>query len=160
VLAAEVIEVLEALDRARVRFWVAGGWGVVALTGRQTREHRDLDLAVDQDDAGSALAALRTLGYAVDTDWRPVRVELRASGERWVDVHPVGFGADGHGRQPDRDGGFFDYPPDGFATGTIGGRRVNCLSVDQQRRFRTVYELRPQDRHDLAELNRLAGGPA
>jgi lincosamide nucleotidyltransferase A/C/D/E len=160
VLAAEVIEVLDVLSRDGLRFWVAGGWGVVALTGRQTREHRDLDLAVDRDDLDTSLAALRTLGYAVETDWRPVRVELRASGARWVDVHPVGFDADGHGRQPDRDGGFFDYPPDGFATGTIGERQVNCLSVDQQRRFRTGYELRPQDRHDLAALDRLADGPA
>ena len=156
----EVIEVLGALDRTRVRYWVAGGWGVVALAGRQTREHRDLDLAVDRDNAAAALTALGAPGYAVETDWRPVRVELAASGARWVDVHPVGFDADGHGRQPDQDGGFFDYPVDGFATGVIGGRRVNCLSAGQQRRFRTGYELRPQDRHDLAELDRLTGGPA
>jgi lincosamide nucleotidyltransferase A/C/D/E len=158
VLAAEVIEVLDALDRAGVRSWVGGGWGVVALTGRQTREHRDLDLAVDRDDLDISLAALRALGYAVETDWLPVRVELQASGARWVDVHPVGFDADGHGRQAGLGGSWFEYPPDGFAAGVIGGRRVNCLSVEQQRSFRSGYELRPQDRHDLAELDRLTGG--
>jgi lincosamide nucleotidyltransferase A/C/D/E len=155
VLAAEVVEVLDALSRDGVRHWVAGGWGVVALTGRQTREHRDLDLAVDRADVGVALATLGALGYEVETDWLPVRAELRAPGARWVDVHPVRFDPDGHGRQPDRDGGYFDYPVDAFATGTIGGRRVNCLSVGQQRRFRSGYKLRPQDRHDLAELDRL-----
>jgi lincosamide nucleotidyltransferase A/C/D/E len=158
-LVAEVIEVLTALSREGVRHWVGGGWGVVALTSRQTREHRDLDLAVDRDDLDTCLATLRALGYAVETDWLPVRAELRASGARWVDVHPVSFGADGGGRQPDLDGGYFEYPADAFTTGTIGGHRVHCLSVVQQRRFRSGYELRPQDRHDLAELDRMAEGP-
>jgi len=38
--ADHVTEVLDGLDRAGVRYWVGGGWGVVALTGLQTREHR------------------------------------------------------------------------------------------------------------------------
>jgi lincosamide nucleotidyltransferase A/C/D/E len=159
-LVAEVIEVLDALSRDGVRYWVGGGWGVVALTGRQTRQHRDLDLAVDGDDLDISLATLRALGYAVETDWLPVRIELRARGARWLDVHPVRFGARGHGRQAGLEGSYFDYPPDAFTTGTIAGHRVSCLSVVQQRRFRTGYELRPEDRHDLAELDRLAGGPA
>jgi lincosamide nucleotidyltransferase A/C/D/E len=158
-LVADVIEVLDALDRDGVRHWVGGGWGVVALTGRQTREHRDLDLAVDRDDLDTGLATLQALGYVVETDWLPVRAELRASGARWVDVHPVSFDAGGHGRQPGLDGGSFEYPPDAFTRGAIAGRRVNCLSVVQQRRFRTGYEPRPQDFHDLAELDRLAGRP-
>ncbi len=39
----EVTRVLDGLDVARVRYWVAGGWGVAVLVGRQTRVHRDLD---------------------------------------------------------------------------------------------------------------------
>jgi lincosamide nucleotidyltransferase A/C/D/E len=85
--APEVIRVLDAPDEAGVRHWVAGGWGVAPLAGRQTRRHRDLDLAVDADDLGSCLTALGRLGYAAETDWLPVRVELRAPGDRWVDVH-------------------------------------------------------------------------
>lgn len=156
--ASEVIEVLAALDVAGVRHWVAGGWGVAALTGRQTRNHRDLDLAVDARDSSPCLGALERLGYTVETDWMPVRVELRATGERWVDVHPVTFDLAGHGRQPDLDGGHFDYPPTAFAEGAIRGRRVHCLSVEQQRVFRTGYELRPQDLHDLADLDALERG--
>jgi lincosamide nucleotidyltransferase A/C/D/E len=63
-----------------------------------------------------------------------VRIELPAPGARWVDVHPVHFSADGHGRQPDLNGGHFDYPPAAFTTGAIGNRPVNCLSAQQQRR--------------------------
>jgi lincosamide nucleotidyltransferase A/C/D/E len=153
--AADVIGVLDALDEAGVRSWVGGGWGVAALAGRQTRWHRDLDLAVDAADLGRCLAALGQLGYAAETDWLPSRIELRAPGDRWVDVHPVAFGPDGTGRQADTGGGFFGYPPDAFGRGLIAGRPVLCLSARQQRRFRTGYQHRPQDVHDLAQLDAL-----
>jgi lincosamide nucleotidyltransferase A/C/D/E len=155
--AEDVIMVLGMLDGAGVRHWVGGGWGVAALAGRQTREHRDLDLAVDAEDLERCWQVLGQLGYAAETDWLPVRMELRASGARWVDVHPVHFDEDGHGRQPDLDGGHFDYPPAAFTAGSIGGRLVPCLSAQQQRRFRTGYEHRQQDIHDLAELDALPG---
>jgi lincosamide nucleotidyltransferase A/C/D/E len=157
VRADDVIMVLDMLDEAGIRHWVGGGWGVAALTGRQTREHRDLDLAVDAEDLERCWPVLGQLGYTAETDWLPVRMELRASGARWVDVHPVHFDADGHGRQPDLDGGHFDYPPAAFTTGSIGGRAVPCLSASQQRRFRLGYEHRQQDVHDLAELDALQG---
>ena len=86
--APEVLQVFDALDEAGIRHWVAGGWGMAALAGRQTRQHRDLDLAIDSDSLGSCLAALGRLGYEAQTDWLPARIELQAPGERWVDVHP------------------------------------------------------------------------
>jgi lincosamide nucleotidyltransferase A/C/D/E len=151
----DVVRILDALDDAGVRHWVGGGWGVAALAGRQTRQHRDLDLAVDAGDLSCCLSVLVGLGYAAETDWLPVRIEMRSPGERWVDVHPVAFDKSGHGRQADLDGGFFDYPPDAFSRGLIAGREVPCLSARQQRRFRTGYEHRPQDVHDLAQLDAL-----
>jgi lincosamide nucleotidyltransferase A/C/D/E len=36
--------------------------------------------------------------------------------------------------------------------GVIAGRGVACLSAGQQRRFHSGYEHRPQDVHDLAQL--------
>jgi len=54
----------------------------------------------------------------------PPRIELRAPGDRWVDVHPVAFGPDGTDRQAVLDGGFFRYPPDAFGRGLIAGRAV------------------------------------
>jgi ribosomal protein S18 acetylase RimI-like enzyme len=56
------------------------------------------------------------------------------------------FGAD---RAQD---GCFEYPPGCFATGRIGRSVVSCLSAEQQLRFRTGYELRNVDRHDIALL--------
>jgi hypothetical protein len=48
--AEDVTGILDALDEAAVTHWIEGGWGVAALAGRQTRPHRDLDLAVDAAD--------------------------------------------------------------------------------------------------------------
>lgn len=39
-----VLDVLEALG---IKYWVEGGWGVDILTGRQNREHRDIDIDFD-----------------------------------------------------------------------------------------------------------------
>lgn len=148
----EVREVLDALDRTKVSHWVGGGWGIDALVGVETRPHGDLDLAVDADDYDACMVTLADLGYTVETDWLPVRVELAASGERWVDVHPVRFDAQGHGIQGDPEGTHFVYPPAAFAVGRLGGRAVPCLSANQQELFHSGYELRPQDEHDLRQL--------
>jgi hypothetical protein len=76
----EVLGVLADLTKAGCSVWVAGGWGVDALVGRQTRLHRDLDLALDPRNEMVALRALERRGYRVESDWRPVRVELVAEG--------------------------------------------------------------------------------
>ena len=162
---AEVLAVLGALHAAGRRVWVGGGWGVDALVGRQTRPHRDLDLAVDADHLEPVLDLLASRGYAVETDWLPVRVELAAPGVGRVDVHPVSFDAAGHGRQADRDGGWFDYPPHAFRAGSLAGVAVPCLSAGQQLRFHRGYELREVDLHDLRLLEedaaqRAEAGPA
>jgi lincosamide nucleotidyltransferase A/C/D/E len=151
----EVLAVLADLAEAGCAVWVAGGWGVDALVGQQTRLHRDLDLAVDARIETMALRILEPRGYRVETDWRPVRVELIAEGRGWVDVHPVVFDATGHGRQADVGGGQFDYPPEAFDQGALGGVCVPCLSHDQQLLFHTGYEPRAIDLFDLALLRRL-----
>ncbi|WP_129336631.1 nucleotidyltransferase domain-containing protein [Cellulomonas endophytica] len=167
--ADEVLRVLDALAAAGARAWVSGGWGVDALVGRRTRPHRDLDLALDAADEAQALTALAALGYAVETDHRPVRVELAATGQRWVDLHPVAFAAaadadaragagasPGDGVQAGPPGTVFLYPASCFVTGTVAGRTVGCLDVAQQLRFHSGYPPGAVDLHDLALLHALA----
>jgi lincosamide nucleotidyltransferase A/C/D/E len=155
VLFEEVTRVLDVLDAAGKRYWVAGGWGVAVLAGQQTRVHRDLDLAIDAAGLDACLGALRDLGYVVETDWLPVRVELKGAGDVWVDVHPVSFDSSGRGRQAALDGTDFEYPPDAFSAGLLRGRRIPCLSREQQRVFHHGYALQPKDRHDLQQLEQL-----
>lgn len=65
---SEVTEILTDLRRAGCRAWVAGGWGVDALVGHQTRPHRDLDLALDARGEAAVLTMLKQRGYRVETD--------------------------------------------------------------------------------------------
>ena len=128
--------------------WLVGRCGyTVTLTWRWTPRNET-----------ATLRALERRGYREETDWRPVRVELIAEVRGWVDVHPVVFDATGHGRQTVLGGGQFDYPPDAFDLGSLGGVRVPCLSRDQQLLFHTGYEPRAIDLFDLALLEHLLRG--
>ena len=152
-----VRDVLDALDRAGVRHGVAGGWGVDALVGRVTREHRDLDLLVDADQLEDSLSVLGALGYVVETDWLPIRVEL-AGHAGWVDVHPVRYDASGHGVQAGPEGTQYEYPAGIWTHGRLDGRAVRCLSAEHQVVVHTGYPPRPQDLADLALLDELLRG--
>jgi lincosamide nucleotidyltransferase A/C/D/E len=156
--ADEVHAVLDALASAGCAAWISGGWGVDALVGRQTRVHRDLDLAIAADRESAALDALGLLGYVIETDWRPVRVEVVAAGRGRVDLHPLVFDRDGDGHQAGLDGGGFRWPRDCLTDGVIGGRRVDCISVELQLRFHGGYDHRDVDRADVALLHGVARG--
>ena len=156
---SDVLAVTAVLVEADVRHWLGGGWGVDALVGRQTRTHRDLDLAVDAEHLEPAVARLAVLGYRAETDWLPVRLELAAPGGRWVDLHPVVFDASGDGLQAGLEGATFAYPAADLGAGLLEGHPVPCLSAARQRVFHTGYPPRPQDLHDLALLDVLDGRP-
>lgn len=152
---ADVLIVLDAVRSVGCRFWLEGGWGVDALLGHQTRPHRDVDVDIDGAFEEDVLAALAGLGYAIETDWRPNRVELVAPGRGWVDVHPLVIDADGNARQAALDGGWHEFPRSFFTTGHLDGVAVPCVSKEAQLLFRSGYELREADRHDLALLDRI-----
>lgn len=108
---------------------------------------------MDAEDETTTLRVLEKRGYAIETDWRPVRVELARPTVGWVDLHPVTFNQTGHGRQTDLTGGYFEYPPEAFTHGSLGGFMVACLSRGQQLRFHQGYQLRTVDLHDLRLLS-------
>lgn len=157
---AVATELCDVLVAAGVRFWVAGGWGVDALVGRRTRPHRDLDLLIDADQEAATLSVLTQLGYVINTDWRPVRVELGRPGGGYVDVHPVVFDLAGNGIQAGLGDTVYRYRADVFTTGRIGGRAIGCVGVSKQLEAHQGYPARPQDRHDLALLHALLAGMA
>lgn len=148
--------VATALDAIGEPVWIAGGWGIDALVGRQTREHRDLDVLVPTDRLSTALAALRALGCEPETDWLPVRIEVAGGGLR-VDLHPVQVEQDALVQQVFD--GVLRYPIEQLTTGTIGGRQVRCVDASLQRTLHSGYEPREVDLHDLEQLERLAADP-
>jgi lincosamide nucleotidyltransferase A/C/D/E len=145
--------VLAAASARSLQVWVAGGWGIDALLGEQTRPHDDLDLAHRIEDEPALLQALGQLGYRIVLDYRPARIAVADDAGHEVDLHPVRFDALGVGVQVGFHGEVFHYPANCFTTGSIGNVPVACLTAEQQRRFHRGYELRERDREDLARLN-------
>ncbi|WP_031478586.1 nucleotidyltransferase domain-containing protein [Streptomyces bicolor] len=156
--AGDVLSVLSLLHEARADVWIGGGWGIDALLGEQTRDHRDLDLMHRRDQEPAVVAALAAAGFVETLDWRPVRFVLTAPDGQQIDLHPLVFAEDGSAQQaslePSRP---FIYPTSCFVTGTIGGTSVPCLSAQQQVYFHQGYEPTDHDRHDMAQLRREFG---
>ncbi|MET9724386.1 nucleotidyltransferase domain-containing protein [Streptomyces zaomyceticus] len=156
--ADDVRTVLDLLRQAKADVWIGGGWGIDALIGEQTRDHRDLDLMHRQDQEDLVLAALREAGFVETLDHRPVRFVMTAPDGREIDLHPLVFSHDGSAEQASNEPGSpFLYPPTCFVTGTIHGSPVPCLSAEQQVYFHQGYEPSPRDRHDMAQLRRAFG---
>ncbi|MEK6251708.1 MAG: amino acid transporter [Actinomycetota bacterium] len=164
--AADVLEILGALDASQVRTWrVAGGWAVDALLTEQTREHVDLDLLLDSADEGRAQAALEELGLRRTRNKRsdfvpdalmPRRIFMRDDWGRMVDLHPVDLhtwpGSWFERLQREAQLSFAIDPADAFAEGSIAGRSVPCLSAGLQVASRQVYEPSDADRQDVTRL--------
>jgi lincosamide nucleotidyltransferase A/C/D/E len=166
---ARVLTVTDAIAAAGLRCWVAGGWGIDALLGRQTRRHYDLDLVISDtpDDVERMGRVLAREGFRlVVRDSRagvfmPVRHCWQDGQGRTVEIMPVAL---------------YEPPPGVvaelaqrrpweqlFTRGTIGGRDVPCLSASLQFMLHEGYDTRSKDRADVAALrahvNRADGAP-
>ena len=148
-----MIEVLDLLESRGIRVWLEGGWGIDALVGEQTRPHQDLDLAFPAENEEALVAALAERGFEIVEDERPTRCLVRDGRGREIDLHPLTFDASGDGLQAAPAGAYYRWPREGMAgVGTIGGRRVNCITAELQVRFHGSYE---PDERDLADLELL-----
>jgi lincosamide nucleotidyltransferase A/C/D/E len=156
--ADDVLSILAMLRHANVDIWIGGGWGIDALVGEQTRQHRDLDLMHREDQESAVMAALADAGFVETLDWRPVRFVVSDPRGREIDLHPLVFSADGSAIQasPDPERPFV-YPASCFVTGTIQQTKVPCLSPEQQVYFHQGYEPADHDRHDMAQLRQAFG---
>jgi len=146
---SRVLALLNALDAASVSAWVAGGWGVDALIGHQTRRHYDLDLVVSDERDNlermeQVLARARfrpgvrefNPGLAM-----PLRHNWQDNTGHTVEVMPVALGT-----PPFTDGESL------FTRGLIGGQLVPCLSARLQVTLHEGYEERVVDAADMEAL--------
>jgi lincosamide nucleotidyltransferase A/C/D/E len=158
---SEVLRVLALLRRAGCEVWIGGGWGVDALVGKATREHRDLDVMHRIEQEPLLIKTLEAAGFVEQPDalpGRPVRFVMADPGGHELDLHPLLFNPDGSAVQhADARGGTFSYPADSFVTGVIGGVQVPCLSAAQQVYFHQGYDPGDRDRHDMAQLREAFG---
>ena len=131
--AADVVEVIDALELAGVDVWVQGGWGIDALLGEQTRPHDDLDVIIRADDIEAAIQATRGLGFSLMTDELPQGFVVRDEIDRRIDFHPVRFRSDGSAVQKSNGGGEWVFSAPGLlGTGSINGRGIRCLTPEEQ----------------------------
>ena len=82
----DLIKVIELLEKTGITYWLDGGWGVDVLAGRQTRTHRDIDIDFDAQYMEKLLDMLLYIGYKIDTDWKPVRIELYSDELGYLDT--------------------------------------------------------------------------
>lgn len=146
--AEKVVELYHLFEDNGVEIWVDGGWGVDALLEEQTREHSDLDIALDHEHEAKMRELLDELGYKVvqtndKTDWNYVL----GDGRHLIDVHVFGFDELGNNTYGTK------YPKDSLTgTGKINGRTVRTIDPKWMVQFHTRYELSDADRHDVRLL--------
>jgi len=61
-----LFKVLDYLEELKIRYWVDCDWGVVILTGKQNRDHRDIDFDAEYEEV--LLKELIGKGYKITTD--------------------------------------------------------------------------------------------
>ncbi|MHB1510532.1 MAG: nucleotidyltransferase domain-containing protein [Acidimicrobiales bacterium] len=160
--AADVVRVVSAVEEARVPCLVAGGWGVDALLGRQTRRHDDLDLLVERfpDDLAATRAALERLGFRYRRTeradfWMPERCILEDGRRRHrVDLVSMDWPRLRAALDAGRDRPV-TLPDAARVTGLVGGAPVACLSAGVQRLLHPDESWRPVDHHDMTLLDAL-----
>ncbi len=159
---ADVVEVLDLLERGGVEAWVDGGWAVDALVGHRTRHHADLDLAVRSHQFAVARQALADGGFQLARDDGPHNVVVLDERGLLVDLHAFDdsitvVDADGIERCA---GNGLAYEAHGFeGIGTIDGHDVRCISPDTLVRYHTGYDVDADDWHDVRLLHEHFGIP-
>lgn len=149
---SDLLNVLDLMESVGMRYWLDGGWGVDVLLGKQTREHRDVDINFDARYTDALIGTLISHGYEITTDWRPVRIELYHPELSYVDIHPFVINEDGTAKQADLEGGWYEFEADYFGSAVFEGRKIPCISAKGQKVFHTGYELREVDKHDIQNI--------
>ncbi len=170
---ATVLRLLDALSASGVVVHLAGGWGVDALAGRQTRLHDDLDVAFPAAPGVEARLTEALAGEGFVRDGRemapaalfPICLVARDGLGRRVDLLPMAPWPPGSPAVTPAGAEDIALPtlvPEDFVTGRVGrggrARPVSCLCPRLQVAARQVHAPRRSDRHDLALLRRLAAG--
>jgi len=152
--SADVIEIYSALVGLGIQIWIDGGWGVDALLGKQTRPHKDLDIALEDQHLLRFEQFLESRGYhrAKREIERPFNFVLADDGGREIDVHVISLDENGNGIYGPPENGLM-YPAGSLTgTGTISGCAVICISPQWMVKFHSGYELTEKDYRDVSAI--------
>ena len=151
----DLLNIIDLLESTKITYWIDGGWGVDLLFGKQTRNHRDIDINFDAKFTDELIEFLLNKGYKIDTDWLPVRMELYSEEYGYLDIHPFILNEDGTSKQADLEGGWYEFEKDYFGSVSFENRIIPCISLKGQFIFHSGDELREKDIHDIAILKSL-----
>jgi lincosamide nucleotidyltransferase A/C/D/E len=143
-----VRELVQHLERASAPVWIDGGWAVDALLRRQTRDHGDLDIAIERRHVEAARAVLTSLGFrdVERDDSRSWNFVLGHPDGREVDFHVIELDERGNGIYGPPENNDF-YPSNTLAgTGVLDGHPMRCLSPGGLIAFRVEYPHPPRER--------------
>lgn len=163
----ELLRVCTALSDENLPYWVAGGWGLDALVGCQTRRHRDLDIVILPfgDNLPKVAAVLTGLGYERQTPlggtvWFPdAEVYLD---DRGHDVQVLNINWDvltsvavllnpvwnAESEMPEETVQVKGLLLEQFtSTGALDGVSIPALSLKAQKLFHLGYPQRPEEPH-------------
>ena len=152
--SSEVIELYNNLKNNNIDIWLDGGWGVDALLKKQTREHNDVDIVIQQKDVDAFIHLLAEKGYRMiqnedKTDWNFV---LEDDHDHRIDTHVIVFDEKGNGIYGPLERGV-QYPAYAFeGEGTVDGQTVRCLTAEYQVVSHTGYKIDENDRRDVKAL--------
>ena len=164
-----VHELYELLTGEGVRCWIVGGWGIDALLGRQTREHKDLDVLLVSCEHLRAWQRLNQEGFVLDHRWEE-NTEVVLGGPGGTTMPTAYVLTDGEGAEVDvhvlgddlaplwiTDRAFVAGALD--ARGTIDGATVACMSARMQRLAHSGYDVPDEQKRDLRLLDEVDPRP-
>ncbi|EPB8176985.1 lincosamide nucleotidyltransferase Lnu(A) [Clostridium perfringens] len=144
--------IINLLENVNITYWSDGWLDVDILAGKQTRNHRNIDVDFDAQHTEKLLNLLLEYVYKIATDWRPVRIELYSEKYGYLDIHPFILNEDGTSKQADLAGGFYEFEKDFFSNAIFDGKTIPCISLKGQKIFHSCYELRDKDKHYISIL--------
>ena len=145
----KVLDLYNRLKENGMTVWIDGGWCVDALLGKQTREHSDLDIAVHRKDNAKLRQLLERDGYNEEDrdDSSEFMYYMKNEAGDGVDVHVFEYDENGKNTYG------VEYPFGSLTgTGIINGQEVNCTAPNYMLQFKTWYEPKEKDIHDVQVL--------
>ncbi len=144
---SDVVNLSSELENLGIKIWIDGGWGVDALLGKETRPHKDLDIAIQWKDVPKLRELLSAGGYVQireDSKWNFVLGDSKA---REIDVHAFVYDDKGNVVEG------VMYPAEPLTgKGVLEGRAVRCISPEYVVKFHSGYELKEKDFQDVSAI--------
>jgi lincosamide nucleotidyltransferase A/C/D/E len=164
--AEQVVSLHLRLAERGVDWCVVGGWGVDALLGFQSREHKDLDVLLSLDALPASMDLLADEGFGLAYKWPesraipgrhlllgeplPSAFVLTHADGREIDVHV--YGGTAEAIEILWDTARTLTPGDLAGSGTVAGTPMCCMTAAMQIICHEGYDLPPEQADDVLLL--------